>query len=155
MRHVKGSHIVVPRVHAEPHAYILQNADNRIVFIIPYQERYSLIGTTDVAGRDVRAPGDQRRRDRLPARRSPTRISSGRSRSADIVWTYSGVRPLYDDGTTDPSAVTRDYVLKLDTRAQRRAGPRAPLLSVFGGKITTYRKLAERRSPSCSHSFRR
>ena len=136
VRHVKGSHIVVPQVHAEQHAYILQNADNRIGFVIPYENRYSLIGTTDVA---VEAYDDPHIADdeidyllnlvngylaRPLARR-------------DVVWSYSGVRPLYDDGSTDPSAITRDYVLKID--AEHGSPGRAPVLSVCGGTITTSR----------------
>ena len=140
---MKGSHIVVPRVHAEAHAYILQNADNRIVFVIPYQDRYSLIGTTDVPVDDYERPDDLRRRDRLSAGARQRAISSAPLARSDIVWTYSGVRPLYDDGSTDPSAVTRDYVLKVDALGGRAGRGRAPVLSIFGGKITTYRKLAE------------
>ena len=139
VRHVKGSHIVVPRVHPEAHAYILQNADNRIVFVIPFQERYSLIGTTDVAVDDYADPaisGDEV--DYLLALANGYLAKS--LSKADIVWTYSGVRPLYDDGSSDPSAVTRDYVLKVDAGDDGRA---PPVLSIFGGKITTYRKLAE------------
>jgi glycerol-3-phosphate dehydrogenase len=139
VRHVKGSHIVVPRLHKEEHAYILQNADNRIVFVIPYQERYSLIGTTDVAVDDYADPAISRDEiDYLLALANgylATPLAAG-----DIVWTYSGVRPLHDDGSSDPSAVTRDYVLKVDAGSDGRA---PPVLSIFGGKITTYRKLAE------------
>jgi glycerol-3-phosphate dehydrogenase len=138
VRHIKGSHIVVPRVHRGEHAYILQNADKRIVFVIPYQREFSLIGTTDVSVEDYDKPQISAEEvaylcdiagaylDRPPV-------------PSDIVWTYSGVRPLYDDGSTDPSAVTRDYVLKLD----RGENGKAPLLSIYGGKITTYRRLAE------------
>ena len=142
VRHVKGSHIVVPRVHAEPHAYILQNADNRIVFIIPYQERYSLIGTTDVPVETYEHPAISDEETFYLLTLANTYLERPLA-SADIVWTYSGVRPLYDDGTTDPSAVTRDYVLRLDTARNGSRESRAPMLSVFGGKITTYRKLAE------------
>ena len=142
VRHVKGSHIVVPRVHAEPHAYILQNADNRIVFIIPYQERYSLIGTTDVPVESYEHPAISEEETYYLLTLANTYLERPLA-GTDIVWTYSGVRPLYDDGTTDPSAVTRDYVLKLDAPRNAAKEPRAPVLSVFGGKITTYRKLAE------------
>jgi len=142
VRHVKGSHIVVPRVHDEAHAYILQNADNRIVFIIPYQERYSLIGTTDVPVESYERPAISEDETYYLLTLANSYLARELA-SSDIVWTYSGVRPLYDDGTSDPSAITRDYVLKLDsTRGGERDG-RAPVLSVFGGKITTYRKLAE------------
>ncbi len=142
VRHVKGSHIVVPRVHNEAHAYILQNADQRIVFVIPYQDRYSLIGTTDVpvdGYDDPRISDDEI--DYLLALANDY-LAQPLARS-DIVWTYSGVRPLYDDGSADPSAVTRDYVLKIDALDAPVDGGRAPVLSIFGGKITTYRKLAE------------
>jgi glycerol-3-phosphate dehydrogenase len=142
VRHVKGSHIVVPRVHDEPHAYILQNADNRIVFIIPYQERYSLIGTTDVPVRDFEHPAISEEETYYLLTLVNTYLARPLA-STDVVWTYSGVRPLYDDGTSDPSAVTRDYVLKLDPARNGASAARAPVLSIFGGKITTYRKLAE------------
>ena len=137
VRHVKGSHIIVPRVHAEPHAYILQNSDKRIVFIIPFEQNFSLIGTTDVPVVEYQAPSISA--DEIDYLCSIANAYLARPiAAADIVWTYSGVRPLYDDGSEDPSAVTRDYVLKLDA-----SDGRAPLLSIFGGKITTYRKLAE------------
>ncbi len=138
VRHVKGSHIVVPRVHSGSHAYILQNADKRIVFVIPYQEKFSLIGTTDIQVEEYEHP-------RITAEEIDylCRIASAyltrELTPADVVWNYSGVRPLYDDGSADPSAVTRDYVLKVDGGD----GGQAPLLSIFGGKITTYRRLAE------------
>jgi glycerol-3-phosphate dehydrogenase len=140
VRHVKGSHIVVPKVHDAAHAYILQNADNRIVFVIPYQEHYSLIGTTDV-------PVDEYAHPAISADETSYLLSLANNYldrplgGHDIVWTYSGVRPLYDDGASDPSAVTRDYVLRTEPAAPEAA--RAPVLSVFGGKITTYRRLAE------------
>jgi glycerol-3-phosphate dehydrogenase len=142
VRHVKGSHIVVPRVHEEPHAYILQNADNRIVFIIPYQDRYSLIGTTDVPVESYEHPTISEEETYYLLTLANTYLARPLA-STDIVWTYSGVRPLYDDGTSDPSAITRDYVLKLDGTQASERNARAPVLSVFGGKITTYRKLAE------------
>ena len=138
VRHVKGSHIVVPRVHPESHAYILQNSDNRIVFIIPYEGAFSLIGTTDIAVDEFKAPAISR--DEIDYLCGIADAYLARPIGADdVVWSYSGVRPLYDDGSADPSAVTRDYVLKVDAGAE----PQAPLLSIFGGKITTYRRLAE------------
>ncbi|MBS0328135.1 MAG: glycerol-3-phosphate dehydrogenase [Proteobacteria bacterium] len=158
VRHVKGSHIVVPRVHTADHAYILQNADRRIVFVIPYQDRYSLIGTTDIAVDSCAAPAiDAFETEYLLA---IANAYLARSLDAtDIVWSYSGVRPLYDDGASDPSAVTRDYVLKTEIVGGANGGGRvvsaadaaapsastgaAPLLSIYGGKITTYRRLAE------------
>jgi glycerol-3-phosphate dehydrogenase len=138
VRHVKGSHIVVPRVHAEDHAYILQNSDNRIVFVIPYEGDFSLIGTTDIPVGDFEAPAISREEIDYLCEIANAYLARPIG-AKDVVWTYSGVRPLYDDGTVDPSAVTRDYVLKLDAGDDSRA----PLLSVFGGKITTYRRLAE------------
>jgi glycerol-3-phosphate dehydrogenase len=141
VRHVKGSHIVVPRVHPEDHAYLLQNADKRIVFVIPFEGKYSLIGTTDV-------PVDAFEHPEISAQEVDYLLALANAylekplAREDIVWTFSGIRPLYDDGQSDPSAITRDYVLKLDAGAgDGTAG--APLLSVYGGKITTYRKLAE------------
>ncbi len=142
VRHVKGSHIVVPRVHDAAHAYILQNADNRIVFVIPYQDRYSLIGTTDVPVEHYAHPEISAEETYYLLTLANTYLERPLSAS-DIVWTYSGVRPLYDDGTSDPSAITRDYVLQLEASRNATGGPLAPVLSIFGGKITTYRKLAE------------
>ncbi len=138
LRHIKGSHIVVPRLHDGDHALILQNGDRRVVFVIPYEHHFSLIGTTDVA-----AAGDP---GAVTASAEEiaylcAAVSGYLARPvtpADVVWTYAGVRPLYDDGTANPSAVTRDYVLQLDAG---EGGP--PALHVFGGKITTYRRLAE------------
>jgi D-erythritol 1-phosphate dehydrogenase len=149
VRHVKGSHIVVPRVHDEEHAYILQNADGRIVFVIPYQQRYTLIGTTDVAVDAYAHPviGDDEIEYLLALVNGYLAAPVAK---ADIVWTYSGVRPLYDDGSSDPSAVTRDYVLELDDGGKPG---QAPLLSVFGGKITTYRRLAEAALAKLAPSF--
>ncbi len=138
VRHVKGSHIVVPRVHSGNHAYILQNADKRIVFVIPFQEDFSLIGTTDIAVEDYERPTITADEIDYLCKIASAYLARALT-PADVVWTYSGVRPLYDDGSADPSAVTRDYVLKLD----RGEGEQAPLLSIFGGKITTYRRLAE------------
>jgi len=139
VRHVKGSHIVVPRIHAEDHAYILQNADNRIVFAIPYQRHYSLIGTTDVPVDDYERPHISDEETGYLLELVNRYLAKPVSRK-DIVWTYSGVRPLYDDGEANPAAVTRDYVLKLDAGTD---GAQPPVLSIYGGKLTTYRKLAE------------
>ena len=164
LRLVKGSHIVVPQLFEHDHAYIFQNPDKRIIFAIPYEGRFTLIGTTDVE--HFGAVGD-------------ARIDSGEieylceqaSRyferavvPADVVWSYSGVRPLLDDDSGDPAAapssVSRDYQLELDWPAADAKGAPAtpapdlaatparfarpaPLLTVWGGKVTTYRKLAE------------
>ena len=138
IRLVQGSHIVIRRKYPGDHSYIFQNADGRIVFAIPYERDFTLIGTTDV-DRDANSG---------PMQISEAEIAylcAGASAyfrdpvtQADIVWTYSGVRPLYDDGATAAQEATRDYVLTLDSPAGQGA-----LLSVFGGKITTYRRLAE------------
>jgi glycerol-3-phosphate dehydrogenase len=138
IRLVKGSHIAVPRLYDGSHAHILQNADRRIVFAIPYERRFTLIGTTDVP-----FVGDL---DAVAITAEETSyLCAAVSRyfrkpvaPADVVWSYAGVRPLYDDAATSASEVTRDYVLDLDAPAGG-----APLLAVFGGKITTYRRLAE------------
>jgi len=139
VRHVKGSHIVVPRVHAEAHAYILQNADKRIVFVIPFHDRYSLIGTTDVPVTEYEHPRISDREIDYLLELANTYVERPLARN-DVVWTFSGVRPLYDDGKSDPSSITRDYVLKLDAGVD---GAEPPVLSIYGGKLTTYRKLAE------------
>jgi len=138
MRLVKGSHIVVRRLFEGEQAYILQNVDRRIVFAIPYENEFTLIGTTDLAyegdpaevaiSKDEIAYLCQVVNDHFVRQIAP----------ADVVWTYAGVRPLHDDESTSASAVTRDYVLEVDD-----VGGEAPLLSVFGGKITTFRRLAE------------
>src|SRR5262249_21307552 len=137
VRLIKGSHIVVPRLHEGQHAFILQNRDNRIVFIIPYERAFSLIGTTDIqvdsSDKPVCTPDEISYLWEIASHYMTKSV-----KPADVVWTYSGVRPLFDDGIDDPSAVTRDYHLEID--APQGA---APLLSVFGGKITTYRRLAE------------
>jgi len=138
IRHIKGSHIVVPRVHEGSHAYILQNADKRIVFVIPYHDRYSLIGTTDIAVDAYESPAISKEEIDYLLDLANTYLAQPLTPS-DVVWTYSGVRPLYDDGSADPSEVTRDYVFKLDSED----GKGAAVLSIYGGKITTYRKLAE------------
>ena len=136
VRLVKGSHIVVPQLFAHRFAYIFQNADGRIVFAIPYEHEFTLIGTTDV---DYRGEPDAVRIDADEISylcEIVNRYFRRETRPSDVVWNYSGVRPLLSDESADPSAVTRDYALELDKHP-------APLLSVFGGKITTYRKLAE------------
>jgi len=138
VRLVKGSHIVVPRIHAGEHAYILQNDDRRVVFIIPFEQDFSLIGTTEVTLEGEPGPVaiDESEIDYLC--RAVDRWLAKPIERKDVVWTFAGVRPLYDDGKTDPTAITRDYVLELDATEGS-----APLLSVYGGKITTYRRLAE------------
>ncbi|NDH61323.1 MAG: glycerol-3-phosphate dehydrogenase [Alphaproteobacteria bacterium] len=137
VRLIKGSHIVVPRLYEGDHAFILQNSDNRIVFVIPYERDFSLIGTTDIPSefgeKPVCTPEEITYLCDIASRYMQNPVTP-----EDVVWTYSGVRPLFDDGDDDPSAVTRDYHLEVDAPQGE-----APLLSVFGGKITAYRRLAE------------
>jgi glycerol-3-phosphate dehydrogenase len=135
VRLVKGSHIVVPRLFEGDHAYILQQPDRRIVFAIPYENGFTEIGTTDVP---VERPEDAvcSPEEKQYLCDAVNRYFSRQTSPADIVWCWSGVRPLHDDGAAQAQAVTRDYVLELDAD-----GP--PLLSIFGGKITTARALAE------------
>ncbi len=136
VRLVKGSHIVVPKIFAHRFAYIFQNTDRRVVFAIPYEEEFTLIGTTDVehGGNpdEVRIDADEIAYLCATVNRYFVRKIA----PDDVVWSYSGVRPLLDDESADPSSVTRDYALELSSKP-------APLLSVFGGKLTTYRKLAQ------------
>ncbi|MDB5811076.1 MAG: dependent oxidoreductase [Betaproteobacteria bacterium] len=138
VRLVKGSHIVVPQLYAGNHAYILQNDDRRVVFMIPYEQRYTLIGTTDIAMPENSSSPTASDEEIAYLCRAANRYLAQGIAPEHVVWSYAGVRPLYDDGTADPSAITRDYTLRLDADADI-----APVLSVFGGKITTYRRLAE------------
>jgi glycerol-3-phosphate dehydrogenase len=138
VRLVQGSHIVVPRLYDHDACYILQNTDRRIVFAIPYESDFTLIGTTD---RDWRGdPAAVSATDEEVAYLCDAVNAYFRRpvRPEDVVWTYSGVRPLYDDGATAAQEATRDYVLVRDA-----PDGQPPLLSIFGGKITTYRRLAE------------
>ncbi len=138
VRLVQGSHIVVRKLYEHDRCYFFQNPDGRIFFAIPYETDFTLIGTTD---RDYEGdPADVRATPEEVAYicRSASDYFAKPITEADVVWSYSGVRPLYDKGDGQAQAATRDYVLDLDAGAGR-----APLLSVFGGKLTTYRKLAE------------
>ncbi len=136
LRLIKGSHIVVKRLFDHPYAYIFQNPDKRIIFAIPYQDEFTLIGTTDLEyhGDAGKVEIDQGEIDYLCE--MANRYFKRQISRDDVVWTYSGVRPLLDDSAENASAITRDYLLECDD-----AG--APMLNVWGGKITTYRKLAE------------
>ena len=144
VRLVKGSHIVVPKLYDGDHALMLQNADRRIVFAIPYEGRFTLVGTTDEpwAGAPGKAAiGADETRYLLD---TIARYFARPVAEPDIVWSYAGIRPLYDDKAANASAVTRDYMLDLDTGGTGKdGGDQPPMLSIFGGKITTYRKLAE------------
>jgi glycerol-3-phosphate dehydrogenase len=138
VRLVQGSHILLPRLYHGEHAFILQNEDRRVIFLIPYEDRFTLVGTTDVpleGDPETLHASDEEVRYLC---RAATRYLGKPVEPAQVLWRYAGVRPLYDDGSHDPSAVTRDYTLRID---DEEGG--APVLSVFGGKITTYRRLAE------------
>ncbi len=138
VRLVKGSHLVVRKLYEGEHAYILQNPDGRIVFAIPYERDFTLIGTTDVPYEGAPGPvsiSDSETDYLLGSINHFLRSPVGRE---DIVWSYSGLRPLYDDGSLSASVVTRDYAFDLDAPDDA-----APVLSIFGGKITTARRLAE------------
>lgn len=138
IRLIKGSHIVVRRAHNEPQSYILQNEDNRIVFVIPWMDEFSIIGTTDVEynGDPKNVKIDENEISYL-LKVYNDHFKKQLSRD-DVIWDYSGVRPLCDDESDSPQAITRDYTLDIHDEQGK-----APLLSVFGGKLTTYRKLAE------------
>lgn len=137
VRLVRGSHIVTKRLFEHDKAYFFQGADGRIIFAIPYETDFTLIGTTDVehADPDVSPACTDEERDYLIA--FANEYFKRDIAAADVVWRYSGVRPLFDDGASSASAATRDYTLKVD------ADGGAPVLNIFGGKITTYRHLAE------------
>jgi len=138
IRLVKGSHVVLRKLYPGEHAFILQNQDGRVVFAIPFEGEFTLVGTTDVEwnGSPGEAEISEEEIDYLLGTIGRNFGASATRR--DIVWSYSGVRGLVEDGSSNVSRVTRDYVLDLDGRED------APLLSVFGGKLTTYRSLAER-----------
>ena len=139
VRLVKGSHIVVKKLYEGPQAYILQNDDKRIVFAIPYHEEFTLIGTTDISwdqSPDILPGIDENETEYLC--KSMNDYFNKNIAPKDVIWNYSGVRPLYDDASSNASAVTRDYHLDLNEENSQ-----APLLTIFGGKITTYRRLAE------------
>ncbi len=137
VRLVRGSHIVVPKLYDHDKCYFFQGEDGRIIFTIPYETDFTLIGTTDAEHTDVGTkpvctPEEQSYLTSFASSYFKEPVTTD-----DIIWTYSGVRPLYDDGATSATAATRDYVLKVNETAG------APMLNVFGGKITTYRRLAE------------
>ena len=146
IRLVKGSHVLVPRLYAGDHAYLLQNPDRRILFAIPFETDFTLVGTTDSfwKGEPGNPEIDEAETGYLldAVRRTFAKPLERR----DIVWTYSGIRPLFDDGSGTAATVTRDYVLDLDEQG-------APVLSIFGGKLTTYRRLAEHALHRLGHLF--
>lgn len=139
IRLVKGSHIIVPRLYDGDHCYILRQPDGRVVFVIPYQGRYTSIGTTDI-------PVDHDPADAMASQEEMAYLCGAVNRyfdkkieMDDVIWTYSGVRPLMDSGEENPSEVTRGYRLILDDDN----GAGAPIIHVFGGKLTTYRTLSQ------------
>jgi len=138
LRLVKGSHLVVRRLYEGEQAYLLQQPDRRIVFVIPYEGAFTLIGTTDLPFEGDPAEAAISPSETQYLCEAANRFLRRPVGPDDVVWSYSGVRPLYDDAAADPSVVTRDYVFELDAGEGR-----PPVLSVFGGKITTYRRLAE------------
>lgn len=147
VRLVKGSHIIVPKFWEGPHSYLVQNDDKRVIFINAYEGNKALIGTTDIAydGRAEDVAIDDYEISYLLD--CVNRYFKEKLRREDILETFSGVRPLFDDGKGNPSAVTRDYVFDLDEKDG------APLLNIFGGKITTFRELAERGMHEIRHIF--
>lgn len=143
---VKGSHIVVRRLYPGEEALILQNDDGRVVFVIPFEREYSLVGTTDVvvSGKPESARISAKEIDYLC--RAVNRYLATPCTPQDVVWSFSGVRPLFDGGESEASEISRDYALELEASEQHPA-----LLSVYGGKLTTYRRLAERALETLGH----
>ncbi len=137
VRLVRGSHIVTRKLFDHDKCYFFQGEDGRIIFAIPYENDFTLVGTTDSDHQDASVKPECTEAEADYLRTFASRYFKQPIETEDIVWTYSGVRPLYDDGATSATAATRDYVLNLNIDSG------APLLNVFGGKITTYRKLAE------------
>lgn len=137
VRLVRGSHIVTKRLYDHDKCYFFQGTDGRIIFAIPYETDFTLIGTTDVEHHDPDVAPECTPQEQSYLVDFANKYFEKNISVDDIVWTYSGVRPLYDDGASSATAATRDYTLKVD------AAEGAPILNIFGGKITTYRKLAE------------
>ncbi len=137
VRLVRGSHIVTRKLYDHDKCYFFQGTDGRIIFAIPYETDFTLIGTTDAEQDDPSAKPECKPEEQKYLIDFANHYFAKDIRDEDVVWTYSGVRPLYDDGASSATAATRDYTLKVDTNGG------APLLNIFGGKITTYRRLAE------------
>lgn len=154
VRLIKGSHIVVPKLYEGAHAYILQNKDNRIVFAIPYgftgaeQNEFTLIGTTDVNYEGDASQVDISQEERVYLCDLINEYFDKPVKVEDIVWDYAGVRPLYDDDSDDPSKNTREYHFEKEDKEGKAA-----LLSIFGGKITTFRTLSEKAMVEVSKHF--
>ena len=137
VRLVRGSHIVTRKLYDHDKCYFFQGTDGRIIFSIPYETDFTLIGTTDAEHSDPSVKPDCTPEEQDYLLGFANQYFKQQLTRDDVVWTYSGVRPLYDDGASSATAATRDYTLKVDTSAG------APVLNIFGGKITTYRRLAE------------
>ena len=144
IRLVRGSHIVTKKLFDHDKSYIFQGEDGRIIFAIPYENDFTLIGTTDIDHTDADSKPKCSKEEAEYLCEFASKYFKQAITSEQVVWTYSGVRPLYNDGNVDAkgsaTAATRDYLLKLD---QGSSADEAPLLNIFGGKITTYRRLAE------------
>lgn len=138
IRLVKGSHIVTKRLYEGNHCYLFQNADDRVIFAIPYEQDYTLIGTTDIPHTTGAGPVEITDEEVTYLCDAASEYFAKPITKDKVVWTYSGIRPLYDDKSEDASAVTRDYVLNLEELSEG-----APFISIYGGKLTTSRKLAE------------
>lgn len=139
IRMVRGSHIVTKQLFTHGKPYIFQQGDGRIVFAIPYETDFTLIGTTDAEQTEDPSKAVCTPEEAEYLCKAVSEYLAKPITQDDIVWTYAGVRPLYDDGAASATAATRDYVLKLDGERDE-----APLLNIFGGKITTYRRLSEK-----------
>lgn len=148
LRLVKGSHIVLPKLYDGDHAYTFQEADGRIIFAIPYENDFTLVGTTDVAFKGDPASPSTSDDEKAYLCKAISGYLKQNVSPDQVIWHYSGIRPLVDDGEEDASQVTRDYILAVDSDHRE-----APLLSVFGGKITTFRKLAEQAMADLSPWF--
>lgn len=145
VRLVQGSHIVVPRLFDHDRCYIFQNGDGRIVFAIPFEQDFTLIGTTDLeyAGDPARAVISDE--EVIYLCQAASEYFTNKITPADVIWSYAAVRPLFDDGASKAQEATRDYVIRTDQGAAdgKPGANNAPLVNIFGGKITTYRRLAE------------
>ncbi|MGD9295454.1 MAG: glycerol-3-phosphate dehydrogenase [Roseobacter sp.] len=137
VRLVRGSHIVTRKLYDHDKCYFFQGTDGRIIFAIPYETDFTLIGTTDAEHPDPELRPECTEDERDYLLNFANQYLKRDIKADDVVWSYSGVRPLYDDGQSSATAATRDYTLKVDDTGG------APILNIFGGKITTYRKLAE------------
>ena len=137
VRLVRGSHIVTRKLYDHAKCYFFQGTDGRIIFAIPYETDFTLIGTTDAEHADPSVTPECTPEEQAYLLNFANQYFRQQLTDADVVWTYSGVRPLYDDGASSATAATRDYTLKVDAQGG------APVLNIFGGKITTYRRLAE------------